>query len=116
MKIEKIICDRCGAEVIYPCTRKIFLSQIGKEGGLDLCDNCHSEINTWFVDKRKSDVRIEALSFLSRLMLRQGETKHEMPEYFEDDFYTLLKNYQSLNEYILKFYEEGKETIRNEKK
>ena len=49
-------------------------------------------------------------------MIKQGETRHEMPEYFEDDFYTMMKNYPSLNGYILSYYEEGKRRLKNEKK
>lgn len=55
MKIKKIVCDRCGAEVIYPTKRILFLSGIGREGGFDLCDNCHKELNVWFNDKKGSD-------------------------------------------------------------
>lgn len=51
MKIEKVFCDRCGTEVIYPCTRKLYLSKNGREDGLDLCDNCHKELNDWFINK-----------------------------------------------------------------
>lgn len=58
----------------------------------------------------------QALSFLKHLMIKQGETRHEMPEYFEDDFYTMMKNYPSLNGYILSYYEEGKSRLENEKK
>lgn len=111
MKIEKMICDRCGAEVHYPTTRKIFLSKIGREGGLDLCDKCHKELNEWFIDKPKSDLRIDALAFLRMLMFKQGNTKHEMPEYFEDDFYRMLKEFKSLNENVMIFYEEGKRRL-----
>lgn len=53
MKIEKLVCDRCGSEVIYPTKRILFLSGIGREGGFDLCDNCHKELNVWFNDKKE---------------------------------------------------------------
>lgn len=114
--MEKVICDRCGKEVTYPATRKIYLSKAGREGGLDLCDKCHKELNEWFIDKAKSDLCIDALAFLQMLMFKQGNTKHEMPEYFEDDFYTLIKNYSLLNEHLLMNYNEGRRRLENEKK
>lgn len=57
MKIEKVICDRCGSEVIYPCTRKIFLSKVGREGGLDLCEHCYKCLYNWFNNGLESDER-----------------------------------------------------------
>lgn len=48
MTVTKTYCDRCGAEVIYPTTRKIYLSGIGREGGYDLCDDCYRILYQWF--------------------------------------------------------------------
>lgn len=51
MKIEKILCDRCEKEIRYPVDieRKIWLSGKGREGGLDLCDECYEELFKWFM-------------------------------------------------------------------
>ena len=48
MTETKTYCDRCGEEVIYPVTRKLYLSGIGREGGYDLCDSCYNELHSWF--------------------------------------------------------------------
>ena len=48
MTITKSYCDRCGNEVIYPTTRKIYLSGTGREGGFDLCDDCYNKLYNWF--------------------------------------------------------------------
>lgn len=48
MKVEKILCDRCKAEIVYPVKRKLFLSALRSEGGLDLCNSCYDELTTWF--------------------------------------------------------------------
>lgn len=51
MKVEKIVCDRCGTKIINPIKRKLFLSALGSEGGLDLCNSCYDELSTWFSNK-----------------------------------------------------------------
>lgn len=48
-------------------------------------------------------------------MIDQGRTKHEMPEYFEDNFYTRMKCYPALNSYMLSYYEEGKRSLKDDK-
>lgn len=55
MKIEKVVCDRCGEKVTYPAIRKLYLSGLSREGGFDLCDNCHKELYMWFKNKKGSD-------------------------------------------------------------
>lgn len=50
MTITKVYCDRCRQEFEYPVTRKIFLSGVGREGGYDLCDNCHRDLYNWFYE------------------------------------------------------------------
>lgn len=52
MKIEKILCDRCKMEMHYPVDieRKIWLSGKGREGGLDLCDDCYNKMINWFME------------------------------------------------------------------
>lgn len=51
MRFEKVACDRCGSEIdmTIPHERKIWLSGKGREGGLDLCDNCYNEMFKWFM-------------------------------------------------------------------
>ena len=44
MRKEIILCDRCKTEIHYPTRRKMYLSAVGKEGGFDLCDNCHDKL------------------------------------------------------------------------
>lgn len=51
MTETKTYCDRCKKEVIYPVTRKLYLSGIGREGGYDLCDSCYEELFMWFKGK-----------------------------------------------------------------
>lgn len=50
-KTIKVICDRCEKEIHYPVVpeRKIWLSGVGREGGLDLCDECYEELFKWFM-------------------------------------------------------------------
>ena len=53
------------------------------------------------------DLQCESLSFLQKLMHELSLTIHQMPEYFEDDFYRILKeSHPSLNEYLDLYYEE----------
>ena len=53
MQITKTFCDRCGEEVIFPTTRKLYLSGLSREGGYDLCDSCYEELCKWFKDKEE---------------------------------------------------------------
>ena len=51
MRFEKVVCDRCKSEINITedaCERKIWLSGKGREGGLDLCDECYNEMFKWF--------------------------------------------------------------------
>lgn len=57
----------------------------------------------------------QALSFLKHLMIDQGRTRHERcRNIFEDNFYTRMKCYPSLNSYMLSYYEEEKRKLKNE--
>ncbi len=73
MKIEKILCDRCGREVVYPTTRKIFLSKIGREGGLDLCDNCHKQLYNWL----NNEIEIDFIDDICEYMTNKANQKEK---------------------------------------
>lgn len=47
----KTYCDRCGKEVTYPATRKLYLSGNAGKDDYDLCDSCHAELCSWFKGK-----------------------------------------------------------------
>ena len=49
----------------------------------------------------------QAISFLRKLMRTYGSDKHQMPEYFEDYFFTFLEDYKSLNSLLMCDYKEG---------
>lgn len=51
MRVEMVLCDRCKAEINYPVKRKLYLSAMRSEGGLDLCNSCYDELCTWFSNK-----------------------------------------------------------------
>ena len=59
-KQTKVICDRCGKEIHYPVEleRKIWLSGVGREGGLDLCDECYEVLFKWFMEFHVDDLNI----------------------------------------------------------
>lgn len=48
MRFEKIVYDRCKAESGFPEGRKLWVSGIGREGGLDLCNDCYNSLIHWF--------------------------------------------------------------------
>ena len=61
MKIEKIICDRCGKEVIYPISThyNILEKHSNFFGGncdikMDLCQDCCDSLKEW-VKENKDD-------------------------------------------------------------
>lgn len=57
MRFEKVACDRCKSEIdmTIPHERKIWLSGKGREGGLDLCDECYNEMFKWFMQFHTDD-------------------------------------------------------------
>ena len=60
MRFEKVACDRCGSEIdmTIPHKRDIWLSGKGREGGLDLCDECYEELFKWFMQYHTDAVKI----------------------------------------------------------
>lgn len=60
-KVYKVICDRCKKEIHVLDDfdeRKIWLSGKGREGGLDLCDECYEELFKWFMQFCIDEVKI----------------------------------------------------------
>lgn len=61
MRFEKVVCDRCKKEIHYTfdgVEREIWLSGKGREGGLDLCDDCYNEMFKWFIQYHTNVVKI----------------------------------------------------------
>lgn len=82
MKVEKILCDRCKAEIIYPVKRKLFLSALRSEGGLDLCNSCYDELTTWFFNKH---THITEKDNLLKDLLRDKEKERSIYEEDRDN-------------------------------
>lgn len=55
----------------------------------------------------------QAISFLRKLMKRYGSDMHQMPEYFEDYFFTMLPEYNSLYSLLMCDYKEGSKKNEN---
>lgn len=66
MTETKTYCDRCGKEVTYPVTRKLYLSCNCGRDNYDLCDLCHAELCSWF--KRKTSEQALAYADQDTLM------------------------------------------------
>ena len=64
MRFEKVACDRCGSEIdmTIPHKRDIWLSGKGREGGLDLCDECYEELFKWFTEIANHKHEIDKMS------------------------------------------------------
>lgn len=55
----------------------------------------------------------QAISFLRKLMKTYGADRHQMPEYFEEYFFTFLSNYNSLCSLLMCDFKEGSKENEN---
>ena len=58
--MNKIYCDRCGKEIVYPITalmrmyrRKYRITEVDKR--IDLCQSCINSLYKWFKCKENTD-------------------------------------------------------------